>query len=84
MPQYIYFLKTSIGTLWIRPERTHGWSLSIESHGDTELLGSYSSEIAAADDVFTQHTGWDQWDEPRRMNIPTDLGEWEKRAISRT
>ena len=81
MDTYIYFKRTSVGTFWIRPDRNNGWGLSIENNGDTELLGSYSSVIAAADDVYTQHTGWDEWDTPLRNDAPTDLSEWEKRAI---
>ena len=66
-----------------------GWSLSLPTitkktdkglrTGDRELLGSYHSAEAAADDVYTQHTGWHEWDVPGRNNAPRDLGEWEIR-----
>lgn len=42
--------------------------------------GSYHSAIAAADDVFTQVTGCDEWDsfDSSSMDIPTDIYEWGK------
>jgi hypothetical protein len=81
MSQNVYFTKTAVGTFWIRPNMNNGWSLSIESDGDTELLNSYGSAIAAADDVYTQHTGCDEWDLPVRNDAPSDLGQWAKRQI---
>jgi hypothetical protein len=77
----VFYKHTSVGTFWIRPENMHGWSLFIDCGGDTESLGSYSSPEAAADDVYTQHTGWDAWDIPNRRDAPTDLGEWEVRSF---
>jgi hypothetical protein len=74
--QRVYYKHTAVGTFWIRPDNVHGWSLFIDEDGNVELLGSYSSPEAAADDVYTQHTGWNEWDIPNRPDVPTDLGEW--------
>ncbi len=52
-----YYTRTVVGTFWIRPDNVHGWSLFIDDDRNVELLGSYSSPEAAADDVYTQHTG---------------------------
>ena len=71
-----YFKRTGVGTFWIRPFERQ-WGLFVEHHGDMEYLGSYDSPEAAADDVYTQHTGWDAWDGPDRPEAPADLGEWE-------
>jgi hypothetical protein len=73
--------KTEVGSFWIKPDKKNGWSLEIGHNGDWELLGSYSTAVAAADDVFTQHTGYSEWDDPGRSDSPTDLGEWEKKNI---
>lgn len=78
---FAYSKATEVGRFWIRPDRHNGWSLSVEKDGDCEILGSYSSAVAAADDVFTQHTGYRDWDFPRRPDAPTDLGEWQRIRI---
>lgn len=75
--QRAYHKHTAVGTFWIRPHDFGRWGLFIEKDGETELLGSYHSPEAAADDVYTQHTGWDTWDIPIRHDAPVDLGEWE-------
>jgi hypothetical protein len=69
--------RTDVGTFWILPNNANGWGLFIHADGNRELLGSYGSPEDAADDVYTQHTGWDDWDTPIRSNAPRDLGEWE-------
>lgn len=81
MTHCIYCKQTAVGTFWIRPDKNNLWSLSIENDGDTEFLGSYDSAASAADDVYTQHTGCDEWDIPVRVNAPIGLDEWEQRAI---
>jgi len=78
---HIYFKATSVGTFSIRPDQGNRWGLYIESNGDTELQGSYDSAAAAADDVYTQHTGWDEWDIPARMNAPSGPDEWERSSV---
>ena len=45
---------------------------------DDEILGRYNSPEAAADDVYTQHTGsflWDSFDLPPAA--PTGVNEWQ-------
>jgi hypothetical protein len=74
---HVYSKETSVGTFWIRPDQSNRLGLYIESDGDTELLGSSDSASAAADDVYTQNTGWDEWDVPSR-SAPKGLDEWEK------
>jgi hypothetical protein len=76
-----YYKKTNVGTFWIKPDKFNGWGLVIEYDGDWEVLGSYLSPSAAADDVFTQHTGYSQWDDSVRHDAPSDLGEWQKHVI---
>ncbi len=73
--------RTDVGTFWILPDNSNRWGLFIDCDGNRELLGSYSTPEAAADDVYTQHTGWDDWDNPIRSNAPRDLGEWETQTF---
>ena len=44
---------------------------------DSTCYGSYSSAVAAADDVYTKHTGCNEWDDSQEEG-PTDVYEWEK------
>jgi hypothetical protein len=78
---FAYYKETAVGTFWIKPDKFNGWGLVIEHDGDWEVLGSYLSPAAAADDVFTQHTGYSPWDDPARHDAPSDLGEWQKHKI---
>ncbi len=72
----VWYYKTRVGTFHIRPDayNRHRWSLWI----DDENLGSYDSPDAAADDVYTQHTGWNEWDSLPSVTQPTDLTEWRR------
>lgn len=68
-----YCYKSPIGVFIIKPQPDGRWGLWF---GD-DLLGSYHSEIAAADDVYTQATGNYQWDSSSWLDVPTDIHEWE-------
>ena len=69
-----YYYKTSVGTVWIRPQPdTDRFHLGI---GDGPL-GSYHSPEAAADDVYTQHTGWRPLDRLPKSELPRDITEWQ-------
>jgi hypothetical protein len=46
---------------------------------DEDALGSYNSSEAAADDVYTQTTGFSSWDALPNISGPTDLGEWTRK-----
>lgn len=70
----IFVYKTPFGPLTIRPQSNGRWALWIRD----EVLGSYHSPMAAADDVYCQVTGdydFDDWDHD---DIPTGLDEWER------
>jgi hypothetical protein len=72
--KYFYY-KTRIGTFYIRqskdnPKIFHLWI-------GEELLGSYSSPINAADDVYMQATGYHEWDSLESADNPHDISEWE-------
>jgi len=76
-----YYKRTEVGTFWIRSDHANKWTLAIDDGGNTEVLGSYNSPEVAADDVCTQHTGWDDWDNPIRSDAPRALSEWEIQAL---
>ncbi|WP_051650012.1 hypothetical protein [Selenomonas sp. AB3002] len=43
-----------------------------------EILGRYHAPHAAADDVYTQHTGESTWDNiPLPIDTPTGIDEWD-------
>lgn len=75
----IYQYKALVGTFIIKPQSNDRWGLWLND----DLLGSYHSPIAAADDVYTQSTGdfdWDTYnifDTDILVDIPTDIYEWE-------
>jgi len=70
----VFIFRNPAGLFSIRPQQGR-WGLWI---GD-ELLGSYHRPEAAADDVYTQHTGWDAWDDKEPDGSePTDLSEWQR------
>jgi hypothetical protein len=71
-----YHYKSLVGTFWICPEPNNPsrYLLGI----DDTALGSYHSSEAAADDVYTQSTGWSDWDMLDPVVEPTDLSKWEK------
>ncbi len=75
----IFFYKSPIGILRIQYNiREKKWFLIINEI----FYGPYLSPIAAADDVYTQTTGDDEWDSLETdafiEDIPTDIYCWEK------
>jgi hypothetical protein len=73
----IYQYKSPLGTFIIKPQPNNLWGLWFKD----DLLGSYNSGIAAADDVYTQVTGDYDWDSFEGGDIPTDIHEWEEVSI---
>lgn len=69
-----YFYKTAFGTFWIVPAPQGGYNLTIH---DETVNWAHCAE-ALADDVFTCHSGFDDWDEQDCVEQPTDLTEWTK------
>ena len=69
----IYQYRSPIGCFLIKQKTNGYWDLWLKD----ELLGSYKSATAAADDVYTQTTGDYNWDSLNDTNIPTDIHEWE-------
>jgi hypothetical protein len=49
--------------------------------GIIELLGYYDSAFAAADSVYTQSTGWNCWDQRKRIDAPSTLLLWSKKPV---
>ena len=50
---------------------------------DDNYYGPYSSAVAAADDVYTFSTGYDDWDKhcdslKYQLDVPTDIYQWER------
>jgi hypothetical protein len=72
----VYYYRSSVGTFWIRPEP--GSPSQVQLGVGDEVLGCYHSPEAAADDVYTQHTGYYAWDSLPSVTDPTDLSEWQK------
>ena len=77
----IYYYKTSYGTFIIKPHKikTDHFSLYI----DEKQLCTYKDAESAAEDVFTQSTGFPMWDnfDGRRYELPEDLSWWEQAEI---
>jgi len=70
----IFAYRSPFGVFVIRPHQGR-WGLWCED----ELYGSYHSPQAAADDVYMQATGHDEWDMKSPDGTePTDLSEWER------
>ena len=69
----IYRYRSPIGHFRVEPQDDGRWALWFKE----EILGSYHSPVAAADDVYTQSTGDYDWDSLRGADIPTDIYEWE-------
>jgi len=74
--QEAYFFRSPVGLFWIRPQPNSGGRFWLGI--DDERLGSYHSLRAAADDVYSQATGFYRWDSLRRPDVPIDLTEWER------
>jgi hypothetical protein len=69
---YWYF-KTRFGIFKIVPTKNGRYELMMND----EFLGNYHSPEAAADDVYTQHSKHDPWDEASNIDPPDGLMEWE-------
>jgi len=69
----VYQYKSPIGRFLIKPQANSRWGLWFKD----DLLGSYHSAMAAADDVYMQTTGDYDWDSLDGVAIPTDISEWE-------
>ena len=69
----VYQFRPPIGRFLIKPQENGRWGLWFND----DLLGSYLSAMAAADDVYTQVTGDYDWDSLDGVDIPTDIHEWE-------
>lgn len=69
-----YFYKTEFGTFWIVPAPQGGYDLIIND----EIVNGSKCADALADDVFTCHSGLEEWDEQDSVEHPTDLKEWTK------
>lgn len=73
----MYIYKSPVGVFWIKLHNGR-FVLGI----DNQMLGSYNSAVAAADDVYTFSTGCFKWDKhcadiDYQLNVPTDIYEWE-------
>jgi len=73
----IYQYRSSIGRFLIKPQANGCWGLGFKD----DLLGSYHSALAAADDVYMQATGDYDWDSRDGVDIPTDISEWDVVAL---
>jgi hypothetical protein len=79
-PNFTYYYKSPVGLFLIRYNPSmEKWELGMED----EIFGYYPTTIAAADDVYCQVTGCNEWD---MLNIdiivdiaPTDIYEWDRR-----
>jgi len=69
----IYLYRSPIGRFLIKLQTNNRWDLWFKD----DLLGSYHSAMAAADDVYMQSTGNYDCDSLDGIDIPTDIHEWE-------
>lgn len=71
----MWYYESPIGTIYIK-RTAEGYGIFF----DDICYGNYQSPVAAADDVYTQSTGCDEWDMSNVPieQIPTDLYEWEQ------
>jgi len=81
MRTYVFSFQSAVGTFWIRPEGNRGWSLCIADEGTIEVLGYYESPVSAADGVYRQCTGWDEWDKRARNDAPPGLLLWTRKLV---
>jgi hypothetical protein len=78
-PAYIYSYKSPVGLFFIRYNTSiKKWELGIED----DIFGYYMTTIAAADDVYCQSTGCNEWDmidvDKITRIAPTDIYEWKR------
>ena len=71
----MYVYQSPIGTFYIRL-LDNRYAL----YFDNDVLGYYSSAVAAADDVYTHTTGHYEWDalDCQVNDVPTDIYEWKR------
>ena len=69
----IYRYRSPMGRFLVKPRANGRWGLWFKD----DLLGSYHSAMAAADDVYMQATGDYDWDYQEGVDIPTGIDEWE-------
>lgn len=70
----MFYYQSKVGLFTIQPFQD-GFGLFI----DDDLLGVYSSAVAAADDVYTHTTGCFEWDSlDGKVTPPTDVYEWQR------
>ena len=69
----MYRFQSPVGTFTIRPHNNN-FELWIEG----TQLNSYSSAVAAADDVFMHATGYQKWDIMKETVFsPRNLSDWQ-------
>jgi hypothetical protein len=78
--KYTYSFKSEVGTFWIRQERDKSWSLSIGEE-IIEEIRYFSSAFEAADSVFMQTFGWDEWDTRMQHDAPATLSGWRRKLV---
>lgn len=68
----MWHFKSEIGVFWIAPVTSGDFELWFED----DRLGAYPTVEAAADDVYSQATGWDRWDKLSSPAKPRGINEW--------
>lgn len=71
----MWYYETSVGTFKIIQKDFKKFELWI----DTIDLETYDSPEAAADAVYKQTTGWDEWDTLETDSKPEDISAWDER-----
>ena len=78
---YIYHYNTEVGTISLIPEAGNRYKVMFQD----EVLGSYHSAMAAADDVSGGHTfSPSNGVEFDKLDIPADIQEWQSRVFAKT
>jgi len=70
-----YFLKSQIGTFWIRPQAgmRHHYRLKFNN----QRLDLYQGAWKAAEAVYQHNTGFKRWDDQKELESPPNLTGWE-------
>lgn len=71
----IYSYQTPVGTFQIRPHRFH--ETKAELWVETQSLGTFPDERAAAAQVQAHDTGFAFWDRDLSLETPSDLSDWQ-------
>jgi hypothetical protein len=79
-PDFICYYESPVGLFFIRYNSSlDKWDLGLED----DIFGYYLTTIAAADDVYCQSTGCNEWGMLDIFKIldkvPTDIYGWERR-----